>query len=108
MVPEAGALESNSYANTLLAKSPLHPMKRFPIPQYRPRDGRGPGRDDWEHSLGQLCTALGITVASLDDEPPTPASSPYSVTPAMRRYFTDKLSEANLRTVDRGLRETVL
>ena len=86
MVPEAGSLEANAYANTLLTKSPLHPLKRFPIPQYRPRDGRCPGRDDWEHSIAQLCTALGMAVEELDEEPPTPPSSPYSVTPSHDAY----------------------
>ena len=86
MVPEAGALESNSYANTLYAKTPILPHKRFPLPPYRPRDGRGPQRDDWEHAIAQLCTAFGMAVAELDEEPPTPASSPFSVTPSDRNY----------------------
>ena len=52
MVPEAvDLLDERSYANTLLAKTPPHPLKRFPIPLYRPRDGRGAARDAWEHAI---------------------------------------------------------
>ena len=65
----------NAALSPLLATAPIPSAKLFPIPSWRPRDGRNDSYDKWLRAVRQLLAAFDITEERLEEQPPAPIVS---------------------------------
>lgn len=68
---QSGPLVDPSGATTLITSKTLLPQHRFPLKDWRPRDGRSVTYEEWELGIYRLCKALGIAYEDIGNGPPT-------------------------------------